>query len=153
MAVSNCKECDELKNELVAVKDTLREYNLLDEELLRSKSDELASNLVEHFIEVKEGRYQIPVPFKSEVLKTLPNNYVSALQRTLTMRRTASKNSHLKQTLIDTFAELLKNGWIVPAGNVGDERQYGSWYLPFFVTRTAKPRVVTTALLRLVAHL
>ena len=29
----------------------------------------------------------------------------------------------------------------MPAGSVGDERQYGSWYLPFFVTRTAKPRV------------
>ena len=141
-AVSNCKACDELKNELVAVKDALREYNLLDEELLPSKSDELAYNLVEPFIEVKEGRYQMPVPFKSEVLKTLPNNYESALQRTLTMRRTASKNSQLKQTLIDTFAELLENGWIVPAGIVGDERQYGSWYLPFFVTRTAKPRVV-----------
>ena len=30
----------------------------------------------------------------------------------------------------------------MPASSVGDERQYGSWYLPFFVTRTAKPRVV-----------
>ena len=73
-AVSNCKACDELKNELVAVKDALPEYNLLDEELLPSKSDELACNLVEPFIEVKEGRYQIPVPLKSEVLKTFPNN-------------------------------------------------------------------------------
>ena len=78
-AVSNCKVCDEIKNELVAAKDALREYKLLDEKILSSKSDELACNLSEPIIEVREGSYQIPVPFKSEVLKTLPSNYKSAL--------------------------------------------------------------------------
>ena len=44
--------------------------------------------------------------------------------------------------MIDTFAELLENGLIVHAGSVGNEKQNGSWYLSFFVIRTAKPRVV-----------
>ena len=82
------------------------------------------------------------MPFKSEVHKTLPNNYDCALKRTLSMRRTARKNPHLKQTLTDTFAELIENGWIVPAGSEEDERSRPLWYPPFFVTHTAKPRVV-----------
>ena len=119
-----------------------REYRFLDEEILPSKNDELTCSLVEPYIEVKDGRYEIPVPFKSEVLKTLPNNYDCALKRTLSMRRTACKNPHLKQTLTDTFTELIENGWIVPAGSVEEKRSRPLRYLPFFVTHTAKPRVV-----------
>ena len=54
-------------------KEVLREYRSLDEEILPSKNDELTCSLVEPYIEVKDGRYEIPVPFKSEVLKTLLN--------------------------------------------------------------------------------
>ena len=57
------------------------------------------------------------------------------------MRRTAAKNSQLKETLTDTFAELLKHDWIVPADK-NENDSYKKWYLPFFVTKTAKPRVV-----------
>ena len=141
-AISDCKACDELQKELVTVKEALREYKSLDEEILPSKTDELTCSLVEPFIEVKEGRYEIPVPFKSDVLEALPNNYESALKRTLSMRRSASKNSQLKQTLTDTFAELLEHGWIVSADSERDKIAESSWYLPFFVTHTAKPRVV-----------
>ena len=74
-------------------------------------------------------------------LKKLPNNYDIALKRTLSMRRTAAKNSQLKETLTDTFAELLKHDWIVPADK-NENDSYKKWYLPFFVTKTAKPRVV-----------
>ena len=58
------------------------------------------------------------------------------------MRRTACKNPQLKQTLTDTFAELIENGWIVPAGRVEDKRSRPLWHLPFFVSYIAKPRVV-----------
>ena len=50
----------------------------------------------------------MPVPFKSEVLEALPNNYESALKRTLSLRRNVAKNPELKQILLDTFAELLR---------------------------------------------
>ena len=57
------------------------------------------------------------------------------------MRRTAAKNSQLKETLTDTFAELLKHDWIVPADK-NENDSYKKWFLPFFVTKTTKPRVV-----------
>ena len=139
---SDCEACGGLRKEFATVKEALREYRSLDEEMLPSKNDELPCSLVEPCIEVKDGRYEIPVPFKSEVLKTLPNNYDCALKRTLSTRRTACKNPHLKQTLTNTFAELIENGWIVPAGSVEDKRSRPLWYLPFFVIHTAKPRVV-----------
>ena len=138
----DCEVCGGLRKELATVKEALREYRSLDEEILPSKNDELTCCLVEPYIEVRNGRYEIPVPFKSEVFKTLPSNYDCALKRTLSMRRTACKNPHLKQTLSDTFAELIENGWIVPAGSVKDKRSRPLWYLPFFVTHTTKPRVV-----------
>ena len=115
---------------------------------LPSKSDKLACNLVEPFIEVKEGRYQIPVPFKSEVLKTLPNNYESALQLTLTMRRTASKNSQLKQTLIDTFSELL---YLLAVLETKGSTALGIYR--FLLPALQNLELFTTALLRLMGHL
>ena len=36
---------------------------------------------------------------------------------------------------------LLKHDWIVPADK-NENNSYKKWYLPFFVTKTAKPRVV-----------
>ena len=139
---SGCEACGGLRKELAAVKEALREYRFLDKEILPSKNDELTCSLVEPYIEAKDGGYEIPVPFKSEVMKTLPNYYDCALKRTLSMRRTACNNPHLKQTLTDTFAELIENGWIVPAERVEDKRSRPLWYLPFFVTHTAKPRVI-----------
>ena len=50
------------------------------------------------------------------------------------------KNSSLKDTLIATFAELIKEGWIEPVEKVYSDQI--TWYLPFFVTKQGKPRVV-----------
>ena len=133
--------CDKLQQELLTVKNALREYELLDEEVLPSKNDELTCSLVKPFIRIVDGLYEMPVPFKPDVQKELLNNYDIALKRTLSMRRTAAKNSELKETLTDTFAELLKHDWIVPADKNKNE-SYKKCYLPFFVTNTAKPRVV-----------
>ena len=55
----------------------------------------------------------MPLPFKSEVLEALSNNYKSTLKRTLSLSHNAAKNSELKQTLQDTFAELLHEEWLV----------------------------------------
>ena len=70
-----------------------------------SLNNELARNLVETHIKVANGRREMPTPFKSEVLETLPNDYESAVKRTLSLRRNAAKNHKLKQILLDTFAE------------------------------------------------
>ena len=94
----DCGLCDKLQQELLTVNNALREYKLLDEEVLPSKNDELTCSLFEPFIRVVDGRYEMPVPFKPDVLKKLPNNYDIALKQTLSMRRTAAKNSQLKET-------------------------------------------------------
>jgi len=57
-----------LQQELVTVKDALREYLLLDEEVQPSKCDELTCSLVDLFVKVVKDRYKIPVPFKTDVL-------------------------------------------------------------------------------------
>ena len=102
------RECSELKREVSALKETVREYERQEENLQPSLNDELAKKLVEPQIKVANGRYEMPVLFKSDVLKILPNNYESALKRTLSLRRNAARNSKLKSILLDTFAELLR---------------------------------------------
>ena len=128
-ADSDCSKCNELQHTLATAKDTLREFQLLDEEVQPSKNDELACQQVEPFIRVVQGRSEMPVPFKANVLKALPNNYNNALKRTLSVRQTAFKNNELKCTLTDTLPE-------------DDIEKQSAWYLPFFVTNPARPRVV-----------
>ena len=58
----------------------------------------------------------MPVSFKSDILKKLPNNYDIALKQMVSMRRTAAKkNLQSKESLKDTLAELLKDDWIALA--------------------------------------
>ena len=74
---------NKLKEENVALKQSLREYELLDEVIQPSKNDELALQLLEPNIKVVEGRYEMPVPLKSQMVNDLPNNYENALKRTM----------------------------------------------------------------------
>ena len=76
---------------------------------------------------------------KSEKLKNLPNNFGNALMRTLSLRKTAMRNPELKQTLVGTFKELIDEQWIEPVDVDCDQP---GWYLPSFVIKTTKPRVV-----------
>ena len=138
--VDAARECFELKREVSALKETVREYERQEEILQPSLNDELAKKLVKPQIKVANGRFEMPVPFKSDVLKILPNNYESALKCTLSLRRNAARNSELKSILLDTFAELLREEWLVPVDGASVDDH--AWYLPFFVTNTAKPRVV-----------
>ena len=133
-------ECVKLRHEVSSLRETVREYERQDEALQPSLNDERARNLVETRIKVANGRYEMPVPFKSEVLEALPNNYESALKRTLSLRRNVAKNPKLKQILLDTFAELLREEWLVAVES--NSLNVQAWYLPFFVTKSAKPRVV-----------
>ena len=51
---SDCEACGGLRKELATVKEALREYRSLDEEILPSKNDELTCSLVEPYVEVKK---------------------------------------------------------------------------------------------------
>ena len=134
------RECVKLRREVSSLRETAREYQRQDEALQPSLNEERARNLVETSIKVAIGRYEMPVPFKLEVLEALPNNYKSALKHTLSWRPNAAKNPELKQILLNTFAELLREEWLVAIESSSLDAQ--AWYLPFFVTKSAKPKVV-----------
>ena len=73
------------------------------------------------------------------MIDKLPDNYENALKRTLALRTKAMRNPDL-YVLNDTFTELIAVGWMEPVGTCPVEILVS--YLPFFVTRTDKPRVV-----------
>ena len=75
-----------MKDEIAELRQKLLEYELQDETILPSRSEELAASLVEPHIAVVDGRYEIPVHLINEIVEGLPNNYESALKRTLSMR-------------------------------------------------------------------
>ena len=108
-------ECSELKKEIVALKETVRQCELDDEIVMPSVSDEIAKELVEPNIKVVDGRYEMPVPLKPDIIEQLPENYQNALKRTMSMRNSALHNSKLREVLTDTFSELIRESWIVPA--------------------------------------
>ena len=63
----NCK-CAKLREENVALKQSIRQYELQDEMVQPLRNDELAHELIESDTKVKDARYKIPVPFKLEKL-------------------------------------------------------------------------------------
>ena len=137
----NCKESNyELKSQIKSLKETLREYKLEGEVTQPSRNDEKARELVERDIKVVNDRYEISVPLNMEVVKSLPNNFDYALERTKAVRSSALKNDTLKQTLLETFRELIDEKWIVPVDRNATTGKV--WYLPFFVTKQEKARVV-----------
>ena len=92
-------------------------------------------------MKVVEGRYEIPMPSKCEIIDKLPGNFASAVGRTESLRRSALKNVEMKLMLTATFQEMIMEGWILPF----DETNVNNspcWYLPFFVSRQDKPPVV-----------
>ena len=76
----------------------MRKYELEDEATQPSRNDGKARELVERDIKVVNDRYEIPVPLNMEVVKSLPNNFNYALERTKAVRCSALKNDTLKQT-------------------------------------------------------
>ena len=84
-----------LEAENASLKQAIREYELKDEEVQPSRNDELAYQLTEPEIKVKKGRYEIPVPLKPEVVKSLHDNYKNALSRIKSLREKALGNPNL----------------------------------------------------------
>ena len=120
--VNDCKcdagECENLRLENASLKENLRKIERKDEKLLPSREDDMARSLIEPNIKVVNERCELPVPLKAELIETLADNYKLALKRTLSLRTSALKNPVLKQTLIDTFSELIKEGWIESVDNL-----------------------------------
>ena len=108
----NCKDCELLKRENIALKEAARANEIENETLKPSKNDEIARKLVETNVKVVNDRYEISVPLKNDVAEKLPNNYSNALKRTLSVRRKALNDVQLKNMLTETFEEMISKGWI-----------------------------------------
>ena len=89
-----------------------------------------------------DGRYETCVPPNSQMVNDLPNNYENALKLTTSLLKTTQRDPSLRKTLIDTFTELIAENWIEPVKENICAGINSPWYLPFFVTKTAKPRAV-----------
>jgi len=83
----------------VNLKESEQNYERENEEIQPSTNEEIARELVETNVKIKNGRYEMPVPFKVETLKPLPNNYPCALNRTQFLRRNALKNEIKRHTV------------------------------------------------------
>ena len=134
-------DCSNLVLENSDLKQKLRDLELQDKVIQPSRNEDIAREIVESNIKIVNDRYEIPVPLKPEVVVRLPNNYHSALNRTLLIHKRALKNVKLREILLNTFQELLDENWLVPVYDSISE-QDKCWYLPFFVSRQDKPRVV-----------
>ena len=133
-------ECEQHRQEITVLKAALRQVELENEETQPSRSEELACSLVELNVKVKDGCYKIPVPLRLDIVKKIPNNFSNALERTMFFRRKAPGNPTLNQTFTDTFQELLAEDWLTLVEKVKVDGP--TWYLPFFVTKQEKSRVV-----------
>ena len=101
-------DCTKLKKENAVLKKALFELELQDEMVQSLRNEELAHVLtVPNIKVVDEGRYEIPVPLKSKKLETLPDNYDIALNRTLSLHKTALRNPQMRQILTNTFDEMI----------------------------------------------
>ena len=94
----NKNDCVKLRQEVSALREQLRRYILEDKEIQVSTSNEITRELVEPNVNVVNNRYEIPVPFKVDVVKALPNNYAYALNHNFLLRKSALKNNSVKKT-------------------------------------------------------
>ena len=71
----NCKDCELLKRENIALKEAAHANEIENETLQSSKNDEIARKLIETNVKVVNDRYEFSVPLKYDVAEKLPNNY------------------------------------------------------------------------------
>ena len=122
------------KQEVLVLKDCLRNYEVEDESIQPSRNDEITRLLMELNIKVIDNGYEIPFPMKKNVIHVLPDNFNYALERTALLHRQALKNWKMKRNLSETFDELILSGWLTPVDSAF--KRDSCWYLPFFCNKT-----------------
>ena len=127
----NCdtSECEQLTQEIPELKAVLRQVELENEQTQSSRTEELACFLVKPNVKVKDGRYEIPVLLRPDIVKKILNNFSNALDRTMSLRRKALGDPTFSRTLTDTFQELLAEGWLTHMEKVKIDGP--PWYLIF----------------------
>ena len=125
--------------EIAELHSVVKDLSVEDEIPQWSRTDTIASQLVEPCIKVKDDRFEIPVPVVEKA--TLPNNFELAHERLSALRKKALQQPDLKEFLVESMAEMQSNNYIecVPDADCANDQK---WYLPYFVTSQVKKRIV-----------
>ena len=125
--------------EIAELRSVVKDLSVEDEIPQWSRTDTIASQLVEPCIKVKHDQFEIPVPVVEKA--TLPNNFELAHKRLSALRKKALRQPDLKEFLVESMAEMQSNNYIerVPDADCANDQK---WYLPYFVTSQVKKRIV-----------
>ena len=125
--------------EIAELRSVVKDLSVEDEIPQWSRTDTIASQLVEPSIKVKDDRFEIPVPVVEKA--TVPNNFELAHERLSALHKKALRQPHLKEFLVESMAEMQSNNYIerVPDADCANDQK---WYLPYFVTSQVKKRIV-----------
>ena len=125
--------------EIAELRSVVKDLSVEDEIPQWSRTDTIASQLVEPCIKVKDDRFEIPVPVVEKA--TSPNNFELAHERLSALRKKALRQPDLKEFLVESMAEMQSNNYIerVPDADYTNDQK---WYLPYFVTSQVKKRIV-----------
>ena len=109
--------------EIAQLRSVVKELSVEDEILQWSRTDTIASQLVEPCIKVKDDRFEIPVPVVEKT--TLPNNFELAHERLSALRKKALRQPDLKEFLIESIAEMESNNYIerVPDADCANDQK------------------------------
>ena len=106
-----------------------------------SREDRAMLKLLDNSITVNQGRYQLPLPWRSDTTQ-LPNNKEMVLRRLLSLKRRLSKDSELKEKYSSTMQEYLTNNYAAEMRNCKEVEDL-VWYLPHHpVMHPLKPNKV-----------
>ena len=90
--------------EIAELRSVVKDLSVEDEIPQWSRTDTIASQLVEPCIKVKDDRFEIPVPVVEKA--TLPNNFELAHERLSVLRKKALRQPDLKEFLVESMAEM-----------------------------------------------
>ena len=117
--------------EIAELRSVVKDLSVEDEILQWSRTDIIASQLVEPCIKVKDDRFEIPV-FVIEKA-TLLNNFEVAHERLSALRKKALRQPDLKEFLVESMAEMQSNNYIerVPDADCANDQKR---YLPYLLS-------------------
>ncbi|XP_064650125.1 uncharacterized protein LOC135501515 [Lineus longissimus] len=100
------------------------------EETKFSQEDKQFMELMEESIHVKDGHYEMKLPFRREDIR-LPNNYTQAMQRLSCLKNKMSRNSKFHQDYRVFMHEIINKGYAeeVPADELNPD-DGKVWYIP-----------------------
>ena len=107
-----------------------------------SVNDKIVLEKYKDSIKCENGRYQISLPFKKDIVE-VPNNYSYALNRMLKLDQRFKKNEELRIKYFKFMGDLFSNGYAVTVDKSEAENFGKIWYQSHFcVTTSNKFRVV-----------